>query len=235
MKHNIAIATMTLDTKGDAQLMEAALEVLAIKSYTVYVADGGSSERFLASIKKMGHKVTYVPGGLTNQHKHSILRASSTHDIVLYTEPDKFDWFVDALDATVDQYFAGVPSGFAAVGRSREALQTYPVHQQKWEGMINKAIVEKLGLRTTIRDDYDFVYGPKLFPTTLGRHVADINGNIGWGTLMFLVGRAHKNHMMIRDIPSGLPCPQSQRTEDNEAYRKTQFADNYAGFQLGLK
>ncbi len=228
MRYKIAIATMTLDRKGNAELMESALDVLSKLPYPVYVSDGGSSERFVQSLNKMGHNVKYVPGGLTYQHRDAISRASNSGQIVLYTEPDKYDWFCNGLEETVKLYEADKQE-FAAVGRTPDIFRTFPTHQQKWEKRMNGIITEKVGVKG------DFIYGPKLFPQSLGHMVEEIDEDIGWGTLMFLVGRASKIGLPIRNIYTANQCPFDQRNDDNGNYRKKQFKDNKKGFNLGLR
>lgn len=228
MTPNIAIATMTLDSKGNAKLIESALDILSKLPYPVYISDGGSSERFVQSLTKMGHKVKKVSGGLTYQHKDSILRASYSAETVLYTEPDKYDWFCKGLEETIKLYESG-EQGFAAVGRTADKFETFPMYQQRWEREMNKIIAKEIGI------EGDFIYGPKLFPQSLGRLVEEIDREIGWGTLMFLIGRASRNGLPIRTINTAASCPLDQRNEDNEACRKKQYEDNKIGFYLGLR
>ncbi|MFH1503093.1 MAG: hypothetical protein ABIE36_00345 [Candidatus Diapherotrites archaeon] len=224
----LAIATMTFDKKGNAELMESALEVLSKTNYPVYIADGGSSERFINSLKLMGHNVETVQGGLTYQHKNSILRASQNAYFVLYTEPDKYDWFVNGLEKSLNQYFAG-KGVFAAISRTSEQMKTFPVHQREWEGKMNQIIEDETRIKG------DFIYGPKLFSSSLGNQVKEIEGDKGWATLMFLVGRAHKMGLSIENIYSASECPLNQRGEDNAEYREKQFNQNKEGFSLGLR
>jgi len=228
MEPNIAIATMTCENKGSFELMKASLEALSRLPYAVYIADGGSSREFVESLEKMGHSVEQVLGDLTAQHKGAILRASDSHDFVLYTEPDKYDWFCQGLEETVELYMGG-EQGFGVVSRNVEQLKTFPETQQKWERKMNDLITKRIGING------DFIYGPKLFPQLLGYSVRGIDRDMGWGTLMFLVAKAHKLGVPINNIYTAVSWPIGKRDIDNEEYRMKQFNDNKAGFELGLR
>ena len=227
---DLEIATMTLDKKGDAELMKSSLEVLSNFRYSVHVADGGSSPKFVDALKKMGHKVEYAQG-LTAQHKNSISRASDKSPFVLYTEPDKHDWFVNGFEESVDTYFKrDKGSGLLLVARTPEQLKTFPPHQQEWEGKLAKEIITpKTGVNG------DFTYGPRFFPSELGIQVKDVKDAQGWETITFLVGRAYKMGLPINMLYTAAECPLDQRGEDNAKYRQFQFNCNKKGFELGLK
>jgi len=227
MKNKIAIATMTWDKKGDPDIVKSALEVLAGHEYPVYVADAGSSDGFVDYLKKLGHFVKNVPGSLTFQQKDAILEASKSSDFVLYVEPDKYDWFKEGLEKTIDAYFSG-ENGFAAVSRTSEQLKTFPKCQQEWEKKMNDIVAKETGV------EGDFIYGPKLFQSRLGYEVGEIKEDIGWGIVLFLVGRAHKLGMPIKTLFTASECPLNRRLENNEKYREKQFNDNKNGFYLGL-
>lgn len=226
---DLAIATMTFaKTKEEAELMESALKILADKGYSAYVADGASPvEGFARNIGLMGHQVVEVRG-LAPQQRDSISRASDKSPFVLYTEPDKYDWFVNGFERFVDAYSRG-KKGFAAVGRTPEQMKTFPPHQQYWENKMNSIIEYETGIKG------DFIYGPKFFPSVLGNHVKDFKKGVGWQTVMFLPGRAYNLRMPIEIIETASECPINQRREDNAEYREKQFEQNKLGFYIGLK
>jgi hypothetical protein len=228
MSPDIAIATITFDKKGDQELLEYGMELLSRFPYPVFVADGGSSERFVRVLEKMGHDVDYVPDGLTESLKNAVLRASESAGLVLYTEPDKCEWFNEGLEKTVHAYLDG-KRGFAAVGRTPEQMQSFPLHQRYWEQRMNEIIFGNIGI------EGDFVYGPKAFPSLLGNEVGKIHRDIGWGPLIFLVGRSYSMGIPVEVLYTASPCPEEQRSEDDELYRINQFCDNVLGFYMGLK
>lgn len=228
---------MTHDGFGGKEqrgLMAEALSLLARKSdgrYTVYVADGGSSEGFVNDMGRMGLRVEHVEGGLPAQHRNSIMRAAGDADNVLYVEPDKLDWFGNGMEQSIDDYFTE-HSGFAAVARSPEVMATFPIHQQRWERAANECIsMVVLG-----KPGGDFMYGPKLFVGSLARTLDDNTAKDlkGWETLMYLVAQAHRNTLKIDMIFHAAGCPESQRREDNEAYREKQANENISGFSKGI-
>lgn len=227
----IAIATMTLDQCRNRELMERALHSLAEKGYAAYVADGGSSLEFIDAVKKMGHNIEFVPGGLVCQQKNSIFRAAQVSPNILYTEPDKFDWINSGLEQSVDEYFARQLE-FAAVSRTPEIMATFPEHQQRTENFANdyisRIVLGKIG--------GDFIYGPKLFISPLAETLNEESSNSlkGWQTLMYLVAKAHKRNLKIGQLPYAAKCPMGQRTNDSEEYRIKQMIDNFQGFFIGL-
>lgn len=223
---DVAIATMTFDRKGNAELMESALEVLSQLPYEVYVSDGGSSERFVENMRKMGFHVNHAEG-LTFQHKDAILRASDSHSTVLYTEPDKYDWFLEGLERAIEMH--SDEKSLGVIARTPRGFKTFPEHQQLWEGRLNKIISGNTGVKG------DYIYGPKIFPVSLGYEFGKVNEDLGWGGMMFLVGRAYNLGLPIKMIYTASDCPLDQRNEDNENYRKRQFGGNVKGFNMGLK
>ena len=225
-KDNLAIATMTYDKKGDPELMLKSMELLSQLPYKVYISDGGSSKDFTDSLKDMGHNVSSA-NGLNYQLQDSISKASDNAESVLYTEPDKYNWFKTGLKKTIEQYYDG-NKGFSAVGRTRSQNATFPSFQQKYEQEMNKIISWYTGV------DGDFIYGPKIFPSSLGKQVKEINFDMGWGILMFLVGRADKMNLPLNILNTAVSCPLNQRSEDNELYRLKQYNDNMRGFLKGI-
>jgi hypothetical protein len=224
----LAVATMTLDLKGNSAIMIDSLETLSKLGYDIFVADGGSSPKFVADMKAMGLHVDTVEGGLTFQHKHAILRAADAAERVLYVEPDKGVFFETCLEKAVDGYFREREEGFSAVSRTPRQMLTFPYHQREWEGKMNMLVGRETGVRG------DFVYGPRFFPSSLALHLGEIQRDIGWAALMFLVGRAYNQRLPIRTIYAASTCPFGQRREDNEDHRAKQFYWNKKGFYLGL-
>jgi len=224
----IAISTMTLEEESNNDLLLESLSVLSKYPYDVYIADGGSSQEFLTSLERMGCKVRSVKGGLTFQHKYSIMGASSNSDVVLYTEPDKLDWFNGGLEESIEGYKSH-DSDLGVIARTQQQISTFPEFQQKTECCMNELIGRKIGIKG------DFIYGPKIFVSSLGKEINGIDYDIGWGGLMFLVGRAHCNNLKISTLETAVDCPLEQREETNERYRLKQLCENYMGFLLGLK
>ena len=227
MKEKMAIATMANDRMGDSELLLNSLEELSKKPYKIFLADGGSSEKFIDSVKKMGIVIGYISGGLTNQHKASMLLASDYASNVLYTEPDKLGWFENKLEESVDKYLAA-PNCLSVVERTKDQFKTFPNDQQETETRMNDLIYHETGFLG------DSIYGPKLFPSNLVKSVSEIKSDIGWGTLMFLVGRSHKTKLGLKKMYTAVSCPESDVAEKNPNYRIKKLNDNKKGLYLGL-
>lgn len=230
MKPNLTLATITNDTLGNRGVMLEGLDLLSKKGYQVIVSDGGSSEDFISSIGKMGHKVQRTECGLTSQLKQSILTASELSDVVLYTEMDKLKWIRNNLNEAIDAFFR---SGYdlAAVSRTPEQMKTFPVHQQMTETLFNDWVTRKLSLKS----GGDYVYGPKFFTREIGKTLASIDEDLGWGTIVYPIPVAYNRGLSIGCLPFALECPLNQRDEKNEDYRMKQLIQHIRGFLLGLK
>jgi hypothetical protein len=222
---DMAIATMCWDKKNPKQTLEA-LAALRETDIPVYVADAGSSRDFVKKLEKMGYDVECVEGSLTFQHKNAIQRAAKNAKAVLYTEPDKRDWFKKGLKDSVEFYLSH-DYDFVTVSRSKEQIRTFPSFQQKTEGLMNSLIKTETGING------DFIYGPKIFKSELAKELDEIQTDVGWGVLMFLVGRAHKLGYKIGvsyTAANYFPHKKKEHTQ----YRMKQLVDNNHGFWLGL-
>src|SRR4051795_12093492 len=96
----IAVTITRAETAGQAALLERALRRLA-DGRIVAVADRGSTDAFLAALDALPG-VTRVPadgGGLVGQIKGSLQFAlKSGAASILYTEPDKEEFFARGLE-----------------------------------------------------------------------------------------------------------------------------------------
>ncbi len=225
----ISIATMTWDKKGDSELVLKAQQFLADNGFESYIIDGGSSPEFIEKLKGMGHHVrTSRTRRLGFDIRDAILWAGENADAVLYTEPDKFDWFSVSMDESI-RIYREHPFDCLAIGRTEGSFRTFPEFMQRTEGLMNKFIGRVTGLKG------DFIYGPKFFSKRLVDELGKLDVDVGWGTLQYLVGRALGSDMSIDTIFTGADCPESQRENDSASLRMRQLDDNYRGFMLGYE
>ncbi len=231
MRKDIAIATITSDKCGNIDVIKQGLETLN-KKFDVYVADRNSSEEFLEDIRNMGCKRIIGPNKtLPDQHKQVLLCASENKPYVLYTEPDKVDWFNNGLEKSIEEFFLR-ELDHGEVSRTPEQMKTFPVPQQMTEGVVNNL----LGQITGIQGDY--IYGPQISSSEILKTLKSLPKDIsylGWGTLTYIPIKAKEKGLRIGMIYNANECPISQRNEDNADYRVQQANGNIAGILLGLK
>ncbi len=227
-KTKFAIATMADERYGDAALTLAGIQRLtqfyAQFDAPVIVADGGSSENFLKNMKAAGVQDIYnVTGGLTNQLVRSMQEAATIADYVIYTEPDKLDWFNGDFSRIFADY---APGHFSPIARTDEVFSTFPVSQQNAERRLNDFLIKYAGVKG------DYGYGPRVFPSSLADSLSEINQDIRWGTLTHLLIRAKERGIPFQMLYLAASCPFSQREENNPEYRNRQTAQHELAFSL---
>jgi hypothetical protein len=230
-----AVATMTLArTPAEQGEMEQALEQLAQTGLPVFAADGGSPKPFLDFLDARGFTVLRpAENGLVPQIKLSIQAAAreSKRPFILYTEPDKGEFFsrflVPFLESLPDE---GWP-GCALAARSQQGLATFPAMQQQVETVINQLAEDLLGARG------DYAYGPFLFDSRFAPELDSIPPEFGWGWRFYLFARIARAGGLIRFSEMGVSCPVSQRNENDLAarmYRMKQLKQNIDGLLAAL-
>jgi hypothetical protein len=226
---DVAIATMTMvrSSEEEAQLRRS-LRVLAESGLPVAVADGGGSEAFSRFLAQLPGVTVTVPirRGLVAQVQESIdCAATFGMERILYTEPDKEEFFATHLQRFVARAADAAEFGVVLAARSRSSFETFPPMQRYVESVVNHLCGERLGV------EGDYCYGPFILRTRLVPHVACAAPNLGWGWRPFVFLAAHRQGFGITHVVGDYPCPVDQRTEDEaeRMHRLRQLRENIAG------
>jgi hypothetical protein len=233
MSSVISIATITLArTSSEANLLERALERLADGTRRIALTDGGSGDAFLT-------RVSHLPGitvttsthgfGLLAQVKSSLEAALSFGTrFILYTEPDKEQFFESGLAEFIRRAEPQRDAGVIVAARSEASYATFPQLQQYTESVINTLC----GEYTRQRGDYS--YGPFLIDRRLVPHVLSIREDIGWGWRPFVFALAPRFGLAVTLVGGEHPCPPGQRIEDDaeRLHRIAQLQQNLRGLLL---
>lgn len=224
---DLCIATISLARNTEEEnLLRSALEQLADLQIPVYITDGGSSKSFLDFLQSIPHFKITKSKGLWPQAKTSI-KAAITADakFILYTEPDKLDFFAKHLKTMLAKIKVDKSTGVVIASRSAKGLSTFPSFQQMTETAVNNCCKEVTG------KDFDYCYGPFLFNSTLVPYLDNLNDNIGWGWRPFVFCLAHRLGLNVESFEGDFNCPQDQREDDatERIYRMKQLAQNING------
>jgi hypothetical protein len=226
--HDIAVATMTRVAGGaEERLVTRALQVLNGTGLPIAVCDGGSPASFLRRVSRLQHVIMAPPasGGLVAQVQSAVATARRTRRRwILYTEPDKLQFFARDLAGFVDRALRR-RAPIVLASRSAAAFATFPEIQRLAETAANDVCRDVIGL------DADFFYGPFVFSAALHRVVARAPHRLGWGWRPFFFAAARRQRMRIAAEPGEYRCPRNQRdeTERDRAYRIRQLTDNVRG------
>lgn len=225
MASDIAIATISLARNdAEARVLLRALACLSRRRSDIFLADGGSCPSFREALT--GLPITVVPvdeRGLVAQVRAALgAAAASGARRVLYTEPDKHEFFDRHLAAFLDTAgAAGEPVALAA--RSAAAFETFPPFQRFTESIFNRLCAE------FIAGPSDFLYGPFLVDSSLAATVTQVDGALGWGWRPFVFATAHRLGQGIASIVGDYACPQDQRHDPERLHRLRQLQQNVAG------
>jgi hypothetical protein len=220
---NVCIATISwARNEGEEKTLSESLTRLAGVGLPVYVTDGGSSERFRKLLDGLPNLTVLKAKGLWTQAKSSIRAAEkSGADFILYTEPDKLEFFSNHL-STLLQQPVGDSTGVLLASRSSQGYSTFPSFQQMTETAINQCCREVIG------KDIDYCYGPFLFNTKLISYLEALDDNCGWGWRPFVFAIAHRLGLKVEAFEGDFYCPVDQRRDDegDRIYRMKQLTQN---------
>lgn len=228
--HQLTIATITWarDQQEEA-LLRQALSQLSLLQIPVYVTDGGSGESFVQFLHSFPNftVVNSIGKGLWHQVQSSLnaaLDSSGKH--VLYTEPDKLDFFKNRLAALIEE--ADEEMGIVLAARTTEAFASFPSFQQTTETSINFCCAE------VTQKPLDYTYGPFIMNRKLIPFFKDLPGDIDWGWRPFAFCIAHRLGYEIQEIRADNFCPITQRQDDpkERIYRMKQLYQNIEGVVL---
>ncbi|HEY7383849.1 MAG TPA: hypothetical protein VH743_09290 [Beijerinckiaceae bacterium] len=225
----MSVATMTLArTVEEERALRAALRSLAQLGAPVFVSDGGSSEHFRASLRALPNVTVLQPPrpGLVPQIRASLEAASARRTpFVLYTEPDKRQFF----ERDLERFIADAPDhpglGASIVARTAASFATFPATQQLTEGTINALFGAEVGVAD------DFCYGPLILNRELVGRIRDVEDELGWGWRFYVIGAAQRLGYPLHAFATDVPCPPDQRADDvgDRKHRLRQLVQNLEG------
>jgi hypothetical protein len=228
----MVVATISLArSEHEADLLMRSLALLARHADPLIVTDGGSVPRFVREIAHDPRVRVDAAIGLVPQVKSSIAAAIATAaPRVLYTEPDKLEFFETQLSGVLECCDSMPADALAIVARSADALATFPARQRHNEQLFNRECEEAFGIVG------DYCYGPFVMPGEFAKHVSASPDDLGWGWRPFVFALGHRLGYSLRMVTGRFDCPADQREEAvrDQAYRDRQLAENLRGLRLGL-
>ncbi|HEX8460970.1 MAG TPA: hypothetical protein VF623_06055 [Segetibacter sp.] len=233
--NKVSIATITwARTEDEEQLLKKSLEQLTKFSIPVFITDGGSGKSFLDFLQGFPQFTILKPRskGLWTQVKSSLDAAyASGSDFVLYTEPDKLEFFQNHLLSFAENINADELPGVILAARSQNGFLTFPPFQRMTETTINNCCEEIIGIKT------DYSYGPFILNRMLIPYLLSVEEDIGWGWRPLAFGIVHRLDRTIQVIEKDFFCPEDQREENAEErlHRIRQLQQNVLGILLSQK
>ena len=227
--NNLSIATITwARTPGEENLLRQALEQLSAFNIPVFVTDGGSNSSFIYFVKSLPNftLVTAEGKGLWPQVQSSLQAAyHSGSTFILYTEPDKKNFFDQSLAGFIKDAAENDKTGIVLAGRSANAFETFPLFQRTSEATINFCCSEITG------HPLDYTYGPFLLNRKLVPYLLQVKNDIGWGWRPYSFCIAHHLGYQLNELTGNFECPDDQRTDDamERIYRMKQLSQSIDG------
>ena len=225
---NLAIATISwARNEPETALLQSSLEKLSQAGLPIFITDAGSDTSFVQQLLTLPRtKVSGPVKGVWPQAKESIhAAAESGAEWILYTEPDKKDFFTHHVSRLLQNIPTSEATAVILASRSKKAFASFPPFQQMTETTINNCCAELMGY------PFDYVYGPFVFHRSLVPHLQQLPPDIGWGWRPFLFRAAHRMGKQLASVEGDFFCPEDQR-EDDEAeriYRMKQMVQNIKG------
>jgi hypothetical protein len=226
---HVAVATITwARTDAEASLLERSLEALLALDLPVCVTNRDTGRPFLDRLQRCAnlHLTSGGREGLVPQVRDSVVRALQFgRPFILYTEPDKLDFFTTYLR----DFVAGAPQdddvGIVLAARSSTALATFPPMQRYTEGVINELCRRVIGIGG------DYCYGPFLMQAAVAHEVPALPPDLGWGWRPATFRAARRHRLRIVHAEADYRCPEEQRDEDEAecAHRLRQLSQSVRG------
>ena len=228
----MVVATITwARDEAETQLLQESLQQLAELEIPVFITDGGSGAGFLGWVQSIPHFVllTTEGKGVWAQARNSLRQAYQTAaPFILYTEPDKRDFFQHHLPQWIENAWVNETTGVMTASRSAAAFATFPAFQQLTETTINRCCEEILGAYV------DYTYGPFLLNRKLVPYLELVKEDIGWGWRPYVFGIAKRLGYSVEAFRGDFFCPVHQRQDDpaERIYRMRQLSQNMEGLTL---
>jgi hypothetical protein len=231
-KPDVCIATLTWARDAEEETtLRRSLQALAKTGLPVFITDGGSGASFLDFLRGVP-QFTLLDGttrGVWPQAKKSLHHAyQQGTPFILYTEPDKLQFFEEGLPLMLQQVRADQQTGVVLAARSASGFASFPLFQQMTETTINNCCAELVGQRV------DYTYGPFLLNRHLVPHLLQVQEDTGWGWRPYLFNITHRLGYTVSAFTADFFCPPDQR-QDNEKerlYRMRQLSQNIQGLVL---
>jgi hypothetical protein len=228
-EREVAVATMTwARDAAEEELLRESLPVLAGLNLPVFVTDGGSGEAFVDFLRSLPNFDVCDPPrrGPWEQARQSMLAArGSGRAFVLYTEPDKGDFFRRVLREFISAAPGAEDVGVVLASRSADSFATFPEFQRRTEEAINLCCAEVVG------SHFDFSYGPFLMGRALAGSLDSAPRELGWGWRPYAFGTARRLGYRVESLVRDLPCPPPQREDGprERLLRMRQLAQSVEG------
>lgn len=231
----VCIATMTLArTASEVATLGRSLQSLAALNVPVIVTDGGSTEDFVDFLRGFAHFRVFenAAAGVVEQTRHSLRAAAKLETkFILYTEPDKKEFFELHARDFITQINQGESPAVVIAARSAEGFATFPAFQQYTESVMNHLCARYVQLPV------DFCYGPLILDRALVPALDQVSAEIGWGWRFFVFAMARRLGWRLETYTNNFVCPFEQRQEDDHEHlhRLRQLSQNIRGLMLGLE
>src|SRR5687767_14504631 len=226
--NSVALVTITLArTPQEERTLIKSLKLLHTHRLPVIAADGGSSQRFVRSLNKLGFTViTPRKRGLVYQVQAALAEALRNREItaILYTDPDKYPFFGAPLSQFLQTARTGKNFGVAVAARDSKSFRSFPKGQQWTESFMNEAACLIFG-----RPVRDYCYGPLLLSRRAAEIALESPADLEWGWRFWTMARTHLEHLKVQVVQMNVTCPKGQRREDSRAdrlYRLKQLGQN---------
>lgn len=227
----ITVATMTWVRDAEEQARVHAGLVRLAERFTV-VAANREADAIPGALHELAglENLTVIPTrqpGLVGQVRTAFAEAARHGAAwILYTEPDKPEFFRDHLDAFLDRAArtAGPATAAVIAGRSSARLADLPVVQREAEGLINAwtgRFTEEPG---------DYSYGPFLLAASGAEWVQTAGDDLGWGWRHYVFGLCRRHHRPIVHVIGDYPSPPAAGDPKREdLLRQRQLVENVRG------
>jgi hypothetical protein len=227
-----AIATITWARNDDEEaVLQHSLLELAKLDRPVYLTDAGSQPSFIKFLRSVPQ--FHVEGGVVGvwpQARSSLQRAvDEGHEHILYTEPDKHDFFSYLPTFLASGKFrGGKESPILIFSRSEKSFASFPSFQQMTETAINKCCEEVTGFAA------DYTYGPFILNKHLVTQLQHLPADIGWGWRPYAFRVASSSISGISCHQHDFFCPHDQQQDSppERIYRMKQLHQNILGLTL---
>jgi hypothetical protein len=233
--NELTIATITLVREAaEESLLKESLLQLADLQIPVYITDGGSPHSFIRFLRSIPHFRLSATRrkGVWAQAMNSMKEAGEAGTpFIVYTEPDKLNFFKDHLPAFLRKIEVDEQTGVYLVSRNAKGFKSFPAFQQMTETTINHCCAEIMGKAV------DYTYGPFLLRRDLVPLLKLIQEDVGWGWRPFAFNMACRKGLTVNAYEATLLCPTDQKEDSSKEriYRMKQLEQNIRGLVLSTQ